>query len=198
MHHNTKIVLHKGEEFGNLTYTGNRKIIGEGRSRRYLGEFICKCGNTKWVRSDTVAKGNTRSCGCKSPNKDYKKRKKTMGDDYPYLVLFDRFRKNAKKRNVEFTLSIDDLKQQFAKQNGHCAYTGEAIVMPANFIRIYDQNVASIDRIDSKVGYVPGNIQLTTKKINMMKHCMSHEEFIATCRTIVDHACGVDTPIVVD
>ena len=120
-----------------------------------------------------------------------------MGDDYPYLVLFDRFRKNAKKRHVDFTLSIDDLKQQFVKQNGRCAYTGETIVMPKNFIRIYDQNVASIDRIDSHTGYIPGNIQFTTKKINMMKQCMSHDEFVAACRAVVGHACCLDTPNVV-
>ena len=197
MHHNTKFVVSKGERFGSLVCTGNRKTVGEGYHRRYLGKFICDCGNTKWVRSDIVANGNTRSCGCKSPNKDYKKRVAMMGEDYPYLVLFDRFRKNAKKRHVDFTLSIDDLKQQFAKQNGRCVYSGKQIVMPLNFTRIYDKNVASIDRIDSKVGYVSGNIQLTTKKINMMKQGMSHEEFVDTCRVVAKYACDAKQPIVV-
>ena len=58
---------------------------------------MCDCGNTKFIRLDCVIRGNNKSCGCKSPNRHYKEKRKAMGDDYPYHVLINLFRKNTKK-----------------------------------------------------------------------------------------------------
>ena len=41
MHHNTKLIVNKGERFGSLVATDNKCVVGEGcRGRRYLREFI--------------------------------------------------------------------------------------------------------------------------------------------------------------
>ena len=184
------ISIQNGDRFGNLTFTGNRQKEGAGRHQRWLGEFMCDCGNTKFIRLDCVIRGNNKSCGCKSPNRHYKEKRKAMGNDYPYHVLISLFRKNSKKRGIDFALSVDDVKAQYAKQHGRCVYTNEVIVMPGNFLRIFDKNVASIDRIDSQLGYTPDNIQLTTKTINMMKQTMSHNEFVGMCQLVVKYSCS--------
>lgn len=42
----------------------------------------------------------------------------------------------------------------------------------------------SIDRIDSELGYVPGNIQLVTARTNLAKGNMSNNEFIRFAKKI--------------
>ena len=46
---------------------------------------------------------------------------------------------------------------------------------------------ASIDRIDSKSGYIEGNIQWVHKFINSMKLDHTQEEFIKLCKAVVNH-----------
>lgn len=180
-----KIKMQEGERFGSLVFTGKKQISGEGRSRRWLGEFLCDCGNTSFIRIDCVKCGNNRSCGCKSPNRNYKQKRQTLANDYPFYVLLTLFRKNSKKRNLSFDLTIEDLKSQYSRQNGKCFYTHKPLTLPENFLRIFDPTVASIDRIDSTIGYLPQNIQFTTKMINIMKQTLSHQEFIQLCGEVI-------------
>lgn len=41
-----------------------------------------------------------------------------------------------------------------------------------------------MDRIDSNKDYTKDNIQLTCKLANMMKHELSHEQFIKLCHIV--------------
>lgn len=174
--------MKQGVRFGSLVFTG--EYIN--RNRRWLGVFDCDCGLKKTVRLDVVLSGNTKSCGCKSPNKDYKSTQKTWGDDYPFKVLLNKSAGGAKKRNKEFSITVEDIKQCYIKQQGLCVYTKVILNLPKNFTKLYTPDIASIDRIDSSKGYIPGNIQLVTKAVNFMKGELSHEDFIKTCRLIAN------------
>jgi hypothetical protein len=44
----------------------------------------------------------------------------------------------------------------------------------------------SIDRINSDLGYIPGNIQLVTARTNVCKGNMNNEEFIAFCKKVAE------------
>ncbi len=44
---------------------------------------------------------------------------------------------------------------------------------------------ASLDRIDSRLGYEPGNIQWVHKDVNQMKWHLSNDRFIEVCRAVV-------------
>ena len=45
----------------------------------------------------------------------------------------------------------------------------------------------TIDRIDSNLGYVKGNIQLVTWKVNCIKQHFDNAEFIDLCKQVSDH-----------
>lgn len=173
----------KDDRYGSLVFTGERI----NKNRRWLGVFDCDCGLKKTVRLDIVLSGNTKSCGCKSPNKDYKTIRISYGEEYKYWILFKYFRKNAKLRKKEFTITVEDVKKQYFAQNKVCQYTKSPLTFPETYLRLTDETTASIDRIDSSKGYIPGNIQLVTKKVNMMKGEMSHDEFIHTCQLIASN-----------
>lgn len=71
--------------------------------------------------------------------------------------------KVAKQRNKKVTITLQDLKQQWEKQNGICPFTGwELKNMPCtNHSKQLPKTPdrASLDRIDSSKGYEPNNIQ---------------------------------------
>lgn len=177
-----KSTIIEGQKINSLTFTGKRK----NDNKRWLGEFLCDCGNSRYLRFDCVLRQVYKSCGCKGSSTDYKNRRKLIGDNYPFHVLITLFRKNSKKRKIPFELEIDDLKSQYEKQKGKCCYTQKSIIMPANFLEIYKDDIASIDRIDSSLGYVSNNIQLVTKVVNMAKQTLSHNDFVLLCHTVAN------------
>jgi hypothetical protein len=78
--------------------------------------------------------------------------------------------KNAKARHLEITIDGDYAWELYKRQNGKCALTGVDIGF------VGKTPTASLDRIDSKKGYVPGNLQWVHKVVNMMKGTLSVDE----------------------
>ena len=88
---------------------------------------------------------------------------------------------SAKKRNQEFSLTIQDIVDCWHKQLGFCAYSGRAMAFEAGKL-----NTVSIERIDSNVGYTVENTVLVCQAINRMKSDFSFEDFFALCRDVTD------------
>jgi len=81
----------------------------------------------------------------------------------------------------ECTITPEDLYDLFEKQNGLCAYSK----VPLTYVA-YDLNMASLDRIDSTVGYVKENIQLVCTAVNRMKQEFSEKDFLKYCELITN------------
>jgi hypothetical protein len=100
-----------------------------------------------------------------------------------YTGLREHLRR-AKYRNQEVNITLDDLLEQWTKQDGLCPYTGSKLIHP---IRLKDEGLiymASLDRIDSKIGYMKGNIQFISAAANLAKNNMTHEHMIEFCKLI--------------
>ena len=76
----------------------------------------------------------------------------------------------CRRRNkvLEYNLTLEYIKELLLKQEYKDYYTGQ---VPENY------EDYSIDRIDSNLGYIEGNIVITTNRVNAMKNDMSTEEF---------------------
>ncbi|MFN7656509.1 MAG: hypothetical protein ACK5OW_01840, partial [bacterium] len=65
-----------------------------------------------------------------------------------------------KKRNKYYNITLDDLLEQWEKQNGICPYTKLKLVHPQTnkikYKNIKQFFIASLDRIDSNMGYIKG------------------------------------------
>lgn len=94
----------------------------------------------------------------------------------PFRETLRKAKMHAKQANREFSITLQDLKNQWEKQNGLCAYTGIKLVLPQynNKPKLTEQ--ASLDRIDSTRGYVPDNIQFVCSCINLMKNTLTDLE----------------------
>lgn len=81
---------------------------------------------------------------------------------------------SAKRHGFQFTITEQNLIDQFNKQSGLCYYTNLPMDME---IGSNDWNVVSVDRIDSNAGYTPDNIVLCRKIANFMKNTLSIDQF---------------------
>lgn len=101
--------------------------------------------------------------------------RKHLRDEYtPFRYTY----RVIKARYKNFDLTIDDLVEQWNKQSGKCPYTNYDLVLPENnnLKNIDFFHRASLDRIDSSLGYVKGNIQFVSTPINYMKITKSDKE----------------------
>lgn len=103
-------------------------------------------------------------------------------------MVFSYCLRNCKKRFKECTITLNDLQEQWNKQNGKCPYSGVSLLIPT-----YKNNhnnpiyTASVDRIDSSKGYTPDNIQFVSTCINYMKNTMSDKDTKFMCKCIAEY-----------
>jgi hypothetical protein len=91
--------------------------------------------------------------------------------------LFNKFMKSAKDRGIDWDLSLDDM---FSSFDGKCSLTGWPIGID------YDEQTASLDRIDSSLGYHKDNIQWVHTMINMAKNKYTQDQFLKMCLAVAD------------
>lgn len=157
--------------------------------------FLCKCecGNDVKIAIEKLLYENIQSCGCLH---------KRRGPDSPFWKgcgeisadVFGNYRRGAKANKAfgrsekEFSVSIEYLWELFLKQNKKCAISGlELSFDPYGSGKKFKETnkvTASLDRINSSIGYVGGNVQWIHKRINIMKNEFPQEEFLEYCRII--------------
>jgi hypothetical protein len=97
--------------------------------------------------------------------------------------IYKSYKKNAKSRNLDFSISLEDLNELMTNQMGVCYYSG----IPMTF-SVKDPNKLSIDRIDSNLGYFKENIVLCCSAINLMKRHWSSDYFFQLINRIYKHS----------
>lgn len=97
-------------------------------------------------------------------------------------TAYAHFRFGAKNRGIEWAVSIEHLAEVWERQGGCCPVSGRDLIMKRGNRH---PSTASLDRIDSAVGYVPGNVRWVHKAVNFAKQDMSDAELIELCRDIV-------------
>lgn len=176
---NVKILT--GLIFGKLKVLDKYKIIKTKSSSRTAWLCQCECGNQKYISSGNLQNGDIKSCGCSTHLKGKDSHHWTGYGDISGELWYT-IKSQAEKRNIKFELSIKYAWQQFIKQNRKCALSGIDLQFPIG--NDFKSGNASLDRIDSKKGYIEENIQWTTKDINLMKRTKSNQEFIDLCKLV--------------
>lgn len=88
-----------------------------------------------------------------------------------------------RKQNLGFDLDLVYLLQLYEQQQGRCALSGVEMTYKAGAGRV-NTNI-SIDRIDSSMGYVRGNVQFVCDIANRMKQDLSQKELLVWCERIL-------------
>ncbi|QGH79428.1 hypothetical protein SEA_LIMPID_101 [Streptomyces phage Limpid] len=84
---------------------------------------------------------------------------------------------DCRKKGRVWDLTPEYLWSEWEKQNGKCIYTGMQLTHGVD---------ASLDRIDSSIGYVEGNVQWVHRDINRMKSDFDEAYFVKLCKAVGD------------
>jgi len=117
-------------------------------------------------------------------------RKTRSSDHRSYLTnLVRKSRYQSKQRDIaDFTITAELLHDLWVKQEGRCAISGVVLTHHLDGSGRKDFN-ASIDRIDSQMGYVPGNVQLVAYRVNTLKGALGVDMLYWWVKTIYQHSC---------
>lgn len=141
----------------------------------------CDCGNQYKAKTESLISDNTKSCGCLN---------KRIGKDHPHYTGYQdlsgdywtKLRRGAKTRKLDFEIDMKFSWDLYVSQDKKCALTGWNIVLSDSQ---HKEQTASLDRKDSDIGYVAGNVQWVHKDINKMKQNFHEEYLMEMCKAIV-------------
>ena len=196
---NRKHIPELGKQYGNFTVISEE--IGRSNDQKILFKVKCSCGKEQFIRAYFLESGRQSCCkSCSQRNAVYANpgRGNFLGKEHEGIGNFTKtaysyFKRNAKRRNISWSdeLTIKYLYDLLLKQNRKCALTGVNIDLTESRKSSnvnFELMTASIDRIDSKKGYEPNNIQWVHKDINRMKWAFPQNQFIEMCQLVVNHA----------
>jgi hypothetical protein len=161
---------------------GNWKVIEETKDADGKLEWVCKCkcGRTRRIKTGLLrAKNMDIECWeCAALTK------RTGVDG----TLWGTIKRNAEARDLEVAVDWEFCKALLKKQEYRCALSGVLIWLPDCTSQVLDNmGTASLDRIDSRKGYLPGNVQWVHKDYNILKMDWDEKDFIAMCCAVADH-----------
>ena len=156
----------------------NEKILIEGEAK-----VLCRClecnKTEKFVPAYHLVTGLSKRCSVcgnslkEENNPSWKGYGKVPGEKLSKIM------RGARLRNINFNLTIEYISELYNKQNGFCYYTN----LPISF----KDKTASLERVDSKIGYEESNVVWVHKNVNIMKRDLSYEEFYNVCRLVVEN-----------
>lgn len=160
----------KGQIFGDWVVVDDTVIIDHEAKIKCK----CSCGTEKYVSVLTLIRGiSTRCLSCgNAPERHVGANNgnwKGIGTVPGYYLNRREISSSAK----------EEAAQLIEQQKFKCALTG----LPISFT----DKSASLDRIDSNLPYVKGNIQWVHKDVNVMKNGYSLDYFIKMCKLIADY-----------
>mgnify|MGYP000947893575 CR=1 FL=1 len=158
-----------------LKFKGHRSKGQTSKRECVVWELKCDCGNLYEAITEDLSSGYVKSCGCLKYTFQQIPENCTNFIQSP-KSYFRKLKSGAKKRNIQFDITVKDIINLIELQNFKCKLTGVTI----------NYSTGSIDRIDNKLGYTINNIHWTHRVINYMKNTLSQEEFISWCYKVCE------------
>lgn len=149
---------------------------GNEYKKKHGNEFIAHLDG--WIKSD-ANKEHAKTIGAAGAYARW-------GHQDAFREFLRRARKTAASRGRTLDLTLDDIKAVWDNQNGLCPYTGWKLDLPKSTAK-KQHNTASLDRIDSSLGYVKGNIQIVCVMANFAKSDFDESIMRQFCQAIRHH-----------
>ena len=122
-------------------------------------------------------------------NKDKQKlrddeKRGTLDGKLTNMITQSRYR--CKSSGLDHEIDTAYVRGLYYGQEGKCALSGIKMLIRAPRKSDDFWMTISLDRIDSKLGYVEGNVQLTCTGVNLMKKDMPNEMIIDFCKKVTE------------
>lgn len=159
-----------GRKFGRLSViedSGKRS-----KKNDILWRCICDCGNDYFVRTAYLIDGRASSCGCL--RRDMMREQKYAllgGNQAAFNILYRNYKKEAKDRNLEFSLTGEDF---YELSQSNCYYCNK---IPSQIIKSNSEDYIynGIDRVDNSKGYIKENCVPCCGNCNRLKRNITIE-----------------------
>lgn len=182
-----------GQVFGLLTVIGEGPKFGAVRGV----ECSCACGSPpRAYRAPNLYQGKAKSCGCVGKKKIAEVgRRNFMGPGVAARnSVINAYRKSAQYRGLDLTLTVEEMTVLFSLPCHYCGAPphGRQVNRRSSSEFVY----SGLDRVDSALGYVRGNVVPCCAMCNRMKNDFGVDAFlIQVCRIYQHvHAGGVPLP----
>lgn len=183
---------HKGQKYYHLTLLYHTRSGGAGKGIYWMAK--CDCGNIKEVRGSEAALGKIKSCGNCKYHTDMLSNAATEGAKLrgwtkSIRVQHLRYIKSAVKRGIEWRLSPEEFIVITKKDCTYCGAVPRIYESKPNYGkgRTVKTLMNGIDRLDSSLGYVTGNVVPCCGTCNKMKMAMDESLFIVHILKIAKH-----------
>lgn len=190
------------QRFGDYTLFDSETQIN--KDNRKLLHVICKCGSIDFKQERYLKSGHTsscKSCASKKTAKNYPPPVRRTGYGELSGTHFIVIKSGADRRNIEFNITPKYIWELYESQDGKCALTGVDIILNRS---LKNQNVdwdiitASLDRKDSTLGYVEGNLWWVHKDVNRLKNNYSMDELLYWAKLLVNKHGNPDPSVLND
>lgn len=177
-----KIEILPGSRWGQVVILKEQPLGDRSAHGFRVFDVLCDCGAEFPASSQTLTRNNYEP---KCRNCNYKSREiygsyGEINDCYMKKVFA-----SAKARDFQVQIDCQDLDNQWLLQEGLCALSG--VPLKLKTMTRDTSFTASIDRIDSSLGYLVGNIQWVHRHLNLMKSNHTSEYFYNLCFQVTDY-----------
>lgn len=150
---------------------------------KYFDGKPCKKGHIaeKSVNGYACCECHREACNRYTQTEEQRQKRvaryRRIHQENPWVHAFNRARERAKRKGIEFSVSIDDVQKVWPK-DGKCPILGIKLI-PRILMKDGTKsktNSPSLDRLDSSKGYVKGNIAVISTRANLIKNDGTIEE----------------------
>ena len=152
------------ERFGKLVA---KERLHVNKFHRTVWRCECDCGSIKEISSISLINGDSQSCGCHQKN-TVTTHGMTGSKEFE---IFHGSKNRAKVKGLDFNIELSDIVIPDT-----CPYLGIPIFPHEGGSSAY--NSPTLDRIDSSMGYVKGNVEVISYRANVIKNCGTIEEHL--------------------
>lgn len=159
------------------TFSSKRLHSYEGRNVHGHSMWKYQCLKCDGVQGPTTVSHLRRTEACQTCVIAANGNSNWQGYEGLGKVKYSQALNGAQRRKLEFCITIEDMWVVWNDQEGRCALSG---------VKLNLKTEASLDRIDSSLGYHLANIQWVHKDINQMKMDSPETEFVTWCRKVAE------------
>jgi len=154
------------------------------KNKQSVGGYTHRCKSCEKLWRQEHYKNNTKRITAR--NKTYREENgpwynKSIEHRLRYTIQCGVIR--AKKKNIEWNLSLLFLLKLWEKQKMMCAYSGVPLTFEDNH-----PHTISLDRLDSSKGYTEDNVQLVCTIVNYIKQRFDEQSFFDYCSLVTQYA----------
>lgn len=173
--------VYVGKRFGLVQVLSE---AGYGSCKRMQLNCLCDCGKEFIAYTRYFQRGKD-NCGCLTPARCSNNSRKEKGVSTKN-ALYHSYKSNAKRKNYEFSLSIEEVEKLFQSNCHYCGSEPNTICDRAELYGTYTYN--GIDRKNSDKGYTTDNVVACCQICNFIKASYSYDVFLGKIKAIYQHS----------